>query len=53
MVNIMILSFFLADGRVRGIASRVSVHEIVNVAKGGRGQAVVLCLDKVESIGEI
>jgi hypothetical protein len=44
---------FLADGRVRGIASRVSVHEIVNVAKGGRGQAVVLCLDKVESIGEI
>lgn len=38
---------FLADGKVQGIASRVSDNEIVNVAKGGYGQAVVLCSDEL------
>ena len=38
---------FLADGKVQGISSRVSNHEIVNVAKGGYGQAVVLCPDEL------
>jgi hypothetical protein len=35
---------FLADGQVCGISSRVSDQEVVNVAKGGYGQAVVLGL---------
>jgi glutathione synthase/RimK-type ligase-like ATP-grasp enzyme len=38
---------FLADGRVQGISSRVSEQEIVNVAKGGYVQAVVLRPDKI------
>jgi len=38
---------FLADGKVQGISSRVSDHEIVNVAKGGYVQAAVLCPDKL------
>ncbi|CAG8840604.1 11200_t:CDS:2, partial [Racocetra persica] len=41
------ITVFLADGVVRGIGSRVSDQEIVNVAQGGQRQAVVLSSEEV------
>ncbi|CAG8604987.1 3585_t:CDS:2, partial [Ambispora leptoticha] len=44
---------FLADGVVRGISSRVSDHEIVNIAQGGNRQAVVLDFENYNKLKDL
>jgi len=42
------VTVFLADGLVQGIASRVSASEVINVARGGTSQVVILSEAKTE-----
>jgi hypothetical protein len=46
------VTVFLADGLVKGISSRISPSEIVNVCQGGKFQAAILQAEQAEKTNQ-